>query len=68
LIAHRAGHRGIAVIATIANSCATSFNEMNISPTLGREVGLSSRRTGDKKIQFKKALDWNRTNDLMMNF
>jgi len=41
---------------------------MNISPTLGREVGLSSRRTGDKKIQFKKALDWNRTNDLMMNF
>jgi len=39
--------RAIAVIATIAKSRATSFNETNISLALGEEAGSSSRLISD---------------------
>jgi len=47
---------------------APSFNKKNISLAFGDEVGSSSRLTSTRDFQLDRVLDWNQTNDLMMNF
>jgi hypothetical protein len=43
-------------MATIANSRAAAFSEINILPTLGDEAGHSSRRDDDKRNSIQVSL------------